>query len=160
MKKLFSVALSVMMSAFMGAAAHAETVTAEQTIEVVKTEAQADGSVIVSYEPATRVVPGEQLRYTISYSNGTDAPAEDIVLTMPIEDQLTYVEGSAATPDATVLFSADEGVSFRPRGEVTVTIDGETRAATADEITHVSWRFDAPLAPGADGKVSLLAVLK
>lgn len=160
MKKLSFVALTVMMSAFVGAAAHADTVTAEQKIEVVKTETQADGSVVVSYEPADRVVPGEQLRYTISYANGTTEPAEDIVLTMPIEDELAYVEGSAATPNATVLFSADNGVSFRPRNELTVTVEGEVRAAMADDITHVSWRFDAPLAAGAAGKVSLLAVLK
>lgn len=159
MKRTPLAALAFLMGSF-GLMAHADSVTAEQRIEVAETETQPDGSVVVSYVPANRVVPGEQLRYTISFANGTEEAAEDIVLTMPVEPEVEYIEGSALRPGVTVLFSVDDGVSFMPRADLTVTDDTGVRAATTADITHVSWRLDEALAPGAEGEVSLLAVLK
>lgn len=162
MKKLSLFALSFMLTGFVGLNAHAAGITAQQTIEkVVAVAEKSDGTVEFTYAPAEAAAPGEQLVYTIAFSNTGGDAAENVVLSMPIEPEVTYVEGSALTPDAMVTFSADHGRTFAARADLTVTgADGQPRAAGATDITDVRWTLTKPLAGGAAGTVSLRAVLK
>ena len=105
---------------------------------------------------AERVVPGETVFYTITFTNISDDNADNVVITNPIAENLV----SAAGEDMVIEFSADGGASFAAAAELTVTDNGTSRAATAEDITHVRWVMRNDLAAGAQGIARFAAVLE
>ena len=107
------------------------------------------------------IVPGERIVYTLNYTNDDNVAASDIVLTMPIPKEVTFVEGSADTPGAPVSYSADDGQTFSTRQSLMV-IDstGDIRAAGAADLTHVRWVITGPVNAGTDGELAFSAVVK
>lgn len=101
--------------------------------------------------PAATVVPGDDVVYTITFTNTSDEVAENIVITNPLAGELTYVEGSAFGPGTTIEFSVDGGVNYAAAGELTVTEDGEVRPARTEEFTHIRWVMKNELQAGAQG---------
>ncbi len=101
--------------------------------------------------PAATVVPGDDVIYTITFTNTSDEAAENIVITNPLARELTYVEGSAFGPGTTIEFSVDGGISFAAASELTVTEDGEVRPARPKDFTHIRWVMHAELQAGAQG---------
>ncbi len=118
------------------------------------------GETETSLVPADTVVPGENVVYTITFRNISDEPAEDVVITNPIADSLTYIEGSAFGPGTDIQFSVDGGQTFADRGELTVTEDGAARAAQVEDFTHIRWVMTQELAVGAQGTARFSAKLK
>lgn len=100
---------------------------------------------------ATKVVPGDEVVYTVSFSNVSDEPAENVVITNPLPAELSYVDGSAFGPGADVQFSVDGGVTFGSPRDLEVNEDGVVRGATADDFTHIRWVMGEQIAPGAQG---------
>jgi len=109
--------------------------------------------------PAESVVPGERVVYTITFRNLGDEPADNVVVTNPIDRNLTYVDGSAFAPGTRLEFSVDGGTTFGPAGELTVVENGSRRAATPDDFTHVRWVMNTDLAAGAQAMARFAAVL-
>jgi uncharacterized repeat protein (TIGR01451 family) len=105
------------------------------------------------------VVPGERVFYTITFTNVGDEPADNVVITNPIATELTYVEGSAFGPGMDVQFSVDGGATFANAAELTVTEDGETRAAGPEDFTHIRWVMQGELNTGSQGTARFAAVL-
>ena len=100
---------------------------------------------------ATKVVPGDEVIYTVTFSNISDVPAENVVITNPLPEQLTYVDGSAFGPGAEIVFSVDDGKTFGRPGELTVSEDGVPRSATAQDFTHIRWVMATDIAAGSQG---------
>ena len=100
---------------------------------------------------ATKVVPGDEVIYTVTFSNISDVPAENVVITNPLPEQLTYVDGSAFGPGAEIVFSVDGGKTFGRAGELTVSEDGVPRSATAQDFTHIRWVMATDIAAGSQG---------
>ena len=96
-------------------------------------------------------MPGDDVVYTITFTNISDETAENIVITNPISGELTYVEGSAFGPGTRIEFSVDGGLSFAAANELTVSEDGEVRAARAEDFTHIRWVMQNELQAGAQG---------
>ena len=109
---------------------------------------------------AERVLPGETVYYTITFTNVSDEAADSDVITNPIAGDLVYLDGSAFGPGTAIEFSADGGATFAAAGELTVSEDGAARAAQAADYTHVRWVMQNDLAAGAQGTVRFAAVLK
>ena len=109
---------------------------------------------------AERVLPGETVYYTITFTNVSDEVADNVVITNPIAADLVYLDGSAFGPGTAIEFSADGGATFAGAGELTVSDDGAARAAEAADYTHVRWVMQNDLAAGAQGTVRFAAVLK
>ncbi len=110
---------------------------------------------------ATKVVPGDEVIYTIHYLNGGTQPADDVFITIPIARETRYVEGSARGADTRITFSVDGGKQFaEPERLVVKGKGGHSRAATAADYTHIRWTFMKPVPPGASGAVSFRATLK
>ena len=109
--------------------------------------------------PAETVAPGERVVYTITVRNTGDEAAGDVVVTNPINDNLTYVEGSAFGPGMTLEFSVDGGVTFAAADELTVEEQGSVRVARPKDFTHVRWVLQNELAAGAQGMARFAAVL-
>jgi len=109
---------------------------------------------------AERVVPGEKVIYTITFTNISDESADDVVITNPIAEDLVYVDGSASGADMDIQFSTDAGTTFAAAADLTVTENGETRAATVEDFTHVRWVMRNDLAAGAQGTARFAAILE
>jgi len=109
---------------------------------------------------ADTVVPGESVVYTITFQNISDEPAANVVITNPISEDLTYVDGSAFGPGTVIQFSTDGGQNFAAADELTVVDDGVSRPAGPDDFTHIRWVMQNELAVGAQGTARFTAVLK
>ncbi len=130
--------------------------TVVQKEELVVTDGGTTETRLVAAET---VVPGEQVFYTITFRNIGVASADNVVITNPIAAELTYVDGSAFGPGMDIEFSADGGATFGPAPELTVTEDGETRAATAEDFTHIRWTLKKELDTGTQGTARFAATL-
>ena len=108
---------------------------------------------------ADTVIPGDRVVYTITFRNISEDAAENVVITNPIADSLTYVDGSAFGPGTDIEFSADGGKTWGAPGGLQVSDEGGTRAAEAADFTHVRWVVKNDLAAGAHGVVRFTAVL-
>ena len=135
-------------------------VVAEQAVEQEIVKKAADGSVKLERVAATVVAPGDEVIYSIRFNNNGAEPAGDIVMVMPVPEEITYVEGSAAGRPSKITFSADGGNTYLTRGRLTVKEEGVERAATGAEITHIKWTIDEPLAPEARAEVFYRGVVK
>lgn len=106
------------------------------------------------------VVPGERVFYTITFTNSGDEPADNVVITNPIAAGLVYIDGTAFGPGADIQFSVDDGRSFAAADTLTVTEDGQSRAAEASDFTHIRWVMRSELAAGAQATARFAAILE
>ena len=150
----------IAMSAFLAAAPAWAEISAQQRIEKEIVQSGSQGEAKLARVAADTVQPGEEVIYSLRYSNNADDAAEAVVLVMPVPDEITYVEGSATGENLNILFSADGGETFVARGRLTVIEDGQPRAAKGDEITHIKWSLAGALKPSETGEVSFRGVLK
>ncbi len=156
-------ALGAMLWLVLSVAAHAQEqghLNVQTVVQKEVTTVNDAGETETSLVPAETVVPGENVVYTITFRNISDEPAENVVITNPIADSLTYIEGSAFGPGTDIQFSVDGGQTFAGRGELTVTEDGAARAAQAKDFTHIRWVMTQELAVGAQGTARFSAKLK
>jgi uncharacterized repeat protein (TIGR01451 family) len=88
--------------------------TAKQSVEKEIVVQMPDGTQSITRASAELVVPGERVVYTLSYTNDAAEPATDLVLTMPVPSEIKYLDESATTDDAKVVYSAevDSGRAF------------------------------------------------
>ena len=110
--------------------------------------------------PAEKVLPGETVYYTITFTNTSDEVADNVVVTNPIAEELMYLDGSAFGPGMDIVFSVDGGETFATADELNVTENGETRTAEAKDFTHVRWVMQNDLAAGAQGTARFAAILE
>lgn len=114
------------------------------------------------------VLPGDVIRYTLTFTNTLDHAVRGLKLSNPIPTGLHLVGGStwASRDDARLEFSIDGGTTFSAQPTESVTVDGRTvqRPASPDRYTNVRWvvggdvapkavvtaRFEAQLAPQAN----------
>lgn len=156
MKILTGIALLLLATAA-AAQGHLDVQTTVHKEEVVVNAAGEEEKRLVQAE---RVVPGETVFYTITFTNISDEVADNVVITNPIAENLTYVDGSAAGEGMKIQFSADGGETFAAIAELIVTEDGGTRPATAEDLTHVRWTMRNDLAAGAQGIARFAAILE
>ena len=136
---------------------HLNVTTVVQKEEITVNDAgEADTQLVA----AEIVIPGDRVVYTITFENISEDAAENVVITNPIADSLTYVDGSAFGPGTEIQFSVDGGQSFAARDALTVEENGEVRPAEAKDFTHIRWAMKQDLAVGAQGMARFSAVLK
>ena len=116
----------------------------------------ADGTTSVKRVPASKVVPGGEVVYEISYQNSGSAAATDVVIDNPVPKGLAYVD-SDKTPVTEV--SVDGGNAYGKIGDLTVPGPEGPRAAQPGDVTHLRWVI-ARVAPGAKGIVEFKARVK
>ena len=136
--------------------AHLDVTTVVQKEEVFTNE---DGEPEKRLVDANTIVPGERVVYTITFRNISDQSADNVVITNPIDSNLTYVDGSAIGPGTVIEFSVDGGKSWGSPDALQVSEGGRTRRAEAKDFTHVRWTVQNDVAAGALGVVSFTAVL-
>lgn len=91
------------------------------------------------------VAPGDVLRYTIEGKNTGGSPANNLAVTQPIPDRMSYKLNSATSKNnADITYSIDGGETFTAKPTIKITLeDGtvEERPAPAEAYTHVRWNF-------------------
>lgn len=142
-------------------AAPAAALEAEQRVLKQISVTQADGTEKTSYVDADLVTPGTTVVYALIFRNDQEAPANDIVLVMPVPAEVAYIEGSATNRLARTDFSADGGTTFAPRQSLSLTdVNGSVRAAGSEDITHVRWTVAEAVQPGETGQLWFRGILK
>lgn len=151
---------TAVISALAVCALPAMALTATQTVQKEIISVAADGTETVSYASAELVTPGERIVYTLNYANDKEEAATDLVLTVPIPEEVVFAEGSAAGAGTVITFSVD-GTNFARREALRVTLaDKRTRPAGSEDISHVRWTIAGPVTPGETGALRYTGVLK
>lgn len=158
MRKLI---LSTVTTAMLAIAAPTYALSASQTVEREVVVQMPDGTETVSREAADMVTPGERIVYTLSFTNDDAQPATDLVLTMPVPDEIRFMEGTASNDNMTPVYSADGGKSFTTRAQLKIRdSDGMLQTASSGDITHIRWTVPGPLAVGDTGSLSFKGILR
>ncbi len=154
------IGLAVLAASFAAAPALANGLQAEQVIERVESIKSPDGKIETKFVVADRAVPGDELIYRLKFVNtGADA-ADDVVLTLPVPEEIAYVDGTADGSGTAIEFSVDNGKSFAGRRSLQVIENGASRPANATDITHIRFTFASAIAPKQAGELTFRAVLE
>lgn len=132
-----------------------------RTLAEVETRTLEAGRAVVKLAPADRVVPGDQLIYTLEVRNlGSKAIVAAVVI-KAVPEHMQYVARSAAGPGADVSYSVDGGAHFdRPERLVVLGSDGVPHAAHAADYTHIRWQLKRALQPDSVAYARFRAVVK
>ena len=143
------------------AANAAAQVTLSNSVKKVETVVNEDGEAERRLIDAVSVVPGDELRYTITFTNdgGEVVDAGSIVITNPIPEATEYLDGTAFGAGTEIVFSTD-GVSFADPAELVVEEAGTEAPASAKDYKTIRWVFAPELEPGETGNVSFNVRLK
>ena len=107
------------------------------------------------------MAPGEEVIYTIVYTNIGDIPTENFAITNSIPMQMSFREGSAAGISTVITFSVDNGKTYDAPGKLRdKNPDGTLRPAVGADYTNICWTFQKPLPQRGTGNVEYRAILK
>jgi uncharacterized repeat protein (TIGR01451 family) len=139
---------------------------ADKACVELKTSAETEHEVIEQGQkvkrlaPAGKVVPGDEVIWTITATNVCKTPTDNVAIANPVPEHMTYVSGSATGTGADVAYSLD-GKEFKGAGDLTVgATDGATRAARANEYRAIRWTYKSAFAPGATAFVRYRALVQ
>jgi len=137
-------------------------VTLTTTVQKVEHVKAADGTVSSRLVPADKVVPGDELKYTIVFRNDTKVPVDagTVVVTNPVPENTMYLADSAFGSGTKIQFSVDGAKSFGSPDDLTVVRDGVQVPASGADYTTIRWTFGPALAPAAQSFVSFNVRLK
>lgn len=112
---------------------------------------------------AKGVQPGEEIIYTLNYSNSGTEGAKDVVISDPIPEGTAYLPGSASEAGE-VSFSIDKGKNFRKPTLLTYEVKGNDgkvlkKVATPDDYTDIRWTIPS-IPAGGKGSVSFKVRVK
>ena len=130
---------------------------AEQEREVINDKGEKE----LERFPAAKVIPGDEVIYSVHYTHTGTAPADNVVITNPVPENMLYTPASASGVDTVISFSVDNGKTYDLPEKLTVTAaDGSQRPARASDYTHIKWAFQKSMSPGQKGQVSFRARLQ
>jgi uncharacterized repeat protein (TIGR01451 family) len=128
------------------------------TLEVKATAAVRQDHALV---PADRVVPGDEVFYTLEIRNTGGRPLPPPTIDFAIPEHVRYIANSAVGAGADVSYSVDGGHTFdRPENLSVVPVGGDPRLATAADYTHIRWHLKHILQPKAMALARFRAVVK
>jgi uncharacterized repeat protein (TIGR01451 family) len=111
--------------------------------------------------PADRVVPGDEVFYTLEIRNTGSTPLPPPTVDFAIPEHMRYIANSAVGAGADVSYSVDGGHTFdRPENLIVVAGGGDPRLATAADYTHIRWHLKHALQAKAMALARFRAVVK
>lgn len=129
----------------------------KSTAEVEQTVTDAAGKKSTKLVPLATAVPGTEVVYTTTASNNCTKSADNVAISNFVPEHMNYVPSSSFSPGAKAEFSVD-GKTFAPADKLTVSENGVSRPARAEEYKFFRWTF-ASLQPGASAFARFRAVL-
>lgn len=159
--------LACLLAASEGSPAGAEPAAVEanpisiKTIAEVQRRTMVKGKLQIELQPATRVVPGDEVIYTLEVRNAGPVAADALAFAIPIPQHMVYVANSAVGPGAEVSYSVDGGRSFdKPENLVIHGAEGKSRPAAPSDYTHIRWVLRNTLKVGSVAMARFRAVLQ
>ena len=111
-----------------------------RAVAEVETRAMLDGRETVRLTPEVRVVPGDEVLYTLEIRNIGRAAVRSPTVVNPVPAHMRYVADSATGPGADVSYSVDGGETFnRPENLEVIGANGQRRVAKPADYTHIRW---------------------
>ena len=99
------------------------------------------------------VLRGDVVRYRLVFTNVTDVPVRNVEFKDPLPGGLRYVAASASADreDVAIEYSIDGGATYSARPMVEEVVDGKPvrKPAPVELYTHIRWRVEGWVAPGA-----------
>jgi uncharacterized repeat protein (TIGR01451 family) len=109
--------------------------------------------------PAAKIVPGDEVVWTIVAKNVCARAAENIVIANPVPQHMTYVANSALGVGTQISYSID-GEAFQPAEALQMTgADGSVRPARAEDYRAIRWAYAAAFPQGATAFVRYRAIV-
>jgi uncharacterized repeat protein (TIGR01451 family) len=105
------------------------------------------GNAATRLVPAGKVVPGDEVVWTITANNVCTTAAGDVAITNPVPQHMRYVGNSAFGPGAAIAFSLDGDAFAAPDALVVAEADGSKRPARAEEYLAIRWVLPHPMGP-------------
>lgn len=99
------------------------------------------------FVPASRLVAGDEVHYTLRVTNPGKLSVTDVQVTKRLPQGLQFIAGSATGPSSIVEFSADGGATFFAKPK-------------SAEFTHVRWSLRRPLPAGATALLRFRATFR
>lgn len=118
------------------------------------------GRTITKLVPAAKVVPGDEVIWTITARNECSQAVTGVHIDNPVPAHVSYVADSAMGPGAEIAFSLDGRSYAAPAALQVQEPDGTRRRARADEYTHIRWTFRDAIAPGTLAIARFRALVK
>jgi uncharacterized repeat protein (TIGR01451 family) len=154
------VALATFSSLVLAHAVRAEgCIELKTTAETEQTYVNEQGQQATHLAPLGKVVPGDQVVWTITAKNVCTKPADHIVIDNAVPEHMTLVPDSAMGAGTVITYSVD-GQHFGPAGTLTVKDANGTHTAKQEEFRHVRWTYQAPFAPSSTAFVRYRAVVE
>ncbi len=133
------------------------TIVVDKEVE----EIDAQGRRKVKTIPAEKVLPGEEVIYTIFFSNVSEKQLGGVVITDPVPASTRYVAGTAFGPGTDISYSVDGGGVYSSPDRLTVMDEtGRQRLAKPAEYTNIRWLYKPVLKPNEKGYVSFRAIVR
>jgi uncharacterized repeat protein (TIGR01451 family) len=130
-------------------------------IAEVEIKVSDEGRDLIKLVPADRVVPGDEVIYTVEVRNTGPTAVVAPTLVNPIPAHMRYVADSATGPGAEVSYSADGGHTFEhPENLRVLGPDGQWHAAKPEEYTHIRWQLRSTLKSKSVAFARFRAVVK
>ena len=132
-------------------------VTAQREIE----EEDEEGEIELVRIFAKKILPGDEVIYTIEYVNQGYEAADRVIVSCPIPEGMRYRKFSAVGDGAEILFSIDNGLTFdEPANLIVRNDEGDVTKAKTRHYTHIRWRLLKHVSAGGSGSVSFRASLE
>ncbi len=131
----------------------------DSSIRVERTEISATGeSVTTLHDPASvKIIPGDRLLFTNSYSNLGQNAVTGFVVNNPVHSAVSFVEAL----EDWALVSVDGGQNYGKLVELSVAdATGDMRPAGTADVTHIRWVLPSPIASGASGELRFRGTVK
>jgi uncharacterized repeat protein (TIGR01451 family) len=160
-KRICSARVCVALTVFAAAAVHGQSNLAIRAIAEVETKVVQNGRETSKLLPADRVVPGDQIIYTLEIRNTGAMALPPPKVDYPVPEHMRYVADSASGPGADISYSIDGGRTFdRPENLKIVDSEGVKQVASAGSYTHIRWQLKNILKADAVAFARFRAVVK
>lgn len=117
---------------------------AEKVISVVNEKGERTYKQI----PASKVLPGEIVKYTTFFTNISNKAAADININNPIPEHTVYLPNTASGVNSNIVFSVDGGKKWAKPEQLKVRgTDGKMYPAKPADYTHIRWEYQGDLQP-------------
>lgn len=155
------VALSLLLlSALNVHAADKPCIELKNDVQMEQAYTDAQGKQATRLVAPGKIVPGNEVVYTITATNVCDKPATNVVVNNPVPAHMNYVMNSAMGVGTDITYSVD-GKSFAKLDALSVkNADGSSRAVHADEIKNIRWVYTTAINPGQSGFVRFRATVQ
>lgn len=156
-------ATAVYSSAYAQSAA-ANQVSLSSEVFIERTEIAEDGTekTVLKTPADVVVIPGDKLKFILSYNNSTGEAVNQFKATNPIPSAVVFTD----VREDWAQLSVDNGKNWGKLETLTVEVVDETngttvtRAASNADVTHVRWVFDVAMANGASGELSYRGIVR